>query len=172
MYSECLPGGHLLWQPESLLYVRLDLEGVFLLLRDETLFNSLKAIDHVWSTDLLPWYVTIYRSASISFQFFNRWLTDFCLLSAKDDIRKTLYLNVDMAKVRQAMNIPARFCEWHWLLSEYQIKAGGLPPQLETLRGGSCTVLIRRICLTNRTSPRPNSLKKGKLLPSLPKMML
>ncbi|CAL8167959.1 unnamed protein product [Prunus armeniaca] len=33
-----------------------------------------------------------------------------------------------MAKVYWALNIPARIPEWHWLLSEYWEKDGGLPP--------------------------------------------
>ena len=37
-------------------------------------------------------------------------------------------LGPDMAKVRRALNIPRKFREWHWLLSEYREEDGGLPP--------------------------------------------
>ncbi|CAL8169023.1 unnamed protein product [Prunus armeniaca] len=43
-------------------------------------------------------------------------------------ISKKLELEPDMAKVRRALNIPQKFCEWRWLLSEYQDEDGGLPP--------------------------------------------
>ena len=33
-----------------------------------------------------------------------------------------------MAKVRRALNIPRKFREWRWLLSEYREEDGGLPP--------------------------------------------
>lgn len=56
------------------------------------------------------------------------WLTDSHLLVAVDDIRKKLDLDSNMAKVHQAMNILAKFGKWHWLLSIYRRKAGGLPP--------------------------------------------
>ncbi|CAL9000812.1 unnamed protein product [Prunus brigantina] len=44
------------------------------------------------------------------------------------DISKQLELGPDMAKVGRALNIPLRFREWHWLLSEYQEEDSGLPP--------------------------------------------
>ncbi|BBH03305.1 Plant protein of unknown function D, partial [Prunus dulcis] len=43
-------------------------------------------------------------------------------------IAMQLELGLDMAKVRRTLNIPLRFCEWRWLLSEYREEDSGLPP--------------------------------------------
>ncbi|CAL2258547.1 unnamed protein product [Prunus armeniaca] len=43
------------------------------------------------------------------------------------DICKKLELELDMAKVGGALNIPSRFHEWHWLLSDYRKKVSGRP---------------------------------------------
>lgn len=51
-----------------------------------------------------------------------------CLFLAEDDVHKKLDLDLDMAKFRQAMDIPAKFLEWRWLLSVHQMKVGGLSP--------------------------------------------
>ncbi|CAL8990808.1 unnamed protein product, partial [Prunus brigantina] len=48
------------------------------------------------------------------------WLTNFCLLLIVSDISKQLELGPDMAKVRRALNIPRKFREWRWLLSEWK----------------------------------------------------
>ncbi|CAL9007615.1 unnamed protein product [Prunus brigantina] len=44
------------------------------------------------------------------------------------DISNKLKLEPDMAKVGRALNIPPKFHEWCWLLSEYREEVGGLPP--------------------------------------------
>ena len=61
-------------------------------------------------------------------------MTNFCLLLAVNDICKKLRLGPDMAKVDQALNIPLKFREWRWLLSEYRKVAGGLPPAQDVER--------------------------------------
>ncbi|CAL8124080.1 unnamed protein product [Prunus armeniaca] len=43
------------------------------------------------------------------------------------DISKKLKLELDMVKVGRALNIPPKFHEWCWLLSEYREEVGGLP---------------------------------------------
>ncbi|VVA37391.1 PREDICTED: LOC110760952 partial, partial [Prunus dulcis] len=53
-----------------------------------------------------------------------RFPTTYCLVSK---ISKRLDLEPNMNKVRQAMNIPPDFREWHWLLSEYRMEECGLP---------------------------------------------
>lgn len=47
----------------------------------------------------------------LQFEFFDVRLTNFSLLLAKDDINTKLNLDSDMAKVHQALNISAKFCE-------------------------------------------------------------
>ncbi|CAL9024742.1 unnamed protein product, partial [Prunus brigantina] len=55
-------------------------------------------------------------------------------LAEEKDISKKLDLNIDMAKVCRAFNIPARFHEWCWLLSEHRKKAIGMPPTRDVER--------------------------------------
>lgn len=62
------------------------------------------------------------------------WLTNFRLLFVENYISKKLDFELDMAKVYQALNIPATFHEWRWPLSEYQKKASGLPPDKDVER--------------------------------------
>ncbi|BBG93957.1 Protein kinase family protein with leucine-rich repeat domain, partial [Prunus dulcis] len=63
--------------------------------------------------------------------------------------RKQLELRPDMAKVHRALNIPLRFREWRWLLSEYREEDAGLPlPRMSKV--GSRTVLTLMICLADR----------------------
>ncbi|BBG97113.1 hypothetical protein Prudu_006131, partial [Prunus dulcis] len=69
------------------------------------LFNSLSQEDHAWHNDVL-----------------------------KVSGRKQLELGPNMAKVRRALNIPLRFREWRWLLSEYREEDGGLPPAEDVKR--------------------------------------
>ncbi|CAL9025009.1 unnamed protein product [Prunus brigantina] len=47
------------------------------------------------------------------------WLICTVLLLMSSDIYKKLELGPDMAKVGHTLNIPSRFHEWCWLLSEY-----------------------------------------------------
>ncbi|CAL9019557.1 unnamed protein product [Prunus brigantina] len=61
-------------------------------------------------------------------KFFAVCLTDFCLLLVKNDVHKKLDLGPDTTNVHQVLNILGRFCVLHWLLSEHQKEAGGLPP--------------------------------------------
>ncbi|KAI5343956.1 hypothetical protein L3X38_011832 [Prunus dulcis] len=60
-----------------------------LLVHKKKLFNSLSVGDHAWSTDVL--------------EVSERW--------KGDDISKKIDLDLDMANVRQAMNILAKFRE-------------------------------------------------------------
>ncbi|CAL2227386.1 unnamed protein product [Prunus armeniaca] len=61
-------------------------------------------------------------------EFFAVCLTDFCLLLVENDIHKKLDLGPNTINVHQALNILARFCGLHWLLSEHRKEADGLPP--------------------------------------------
>ncbi|CAL9024579.1 unnamed protein product [Prunus brigantina] len=84
------------------------------------LFDGLSQGDHAWHDDVL--------------EVSGRWEGDvgdgplvpitYCHVS---DISKQLELGPDMAKVRRALNIPQKFREWRWLLSEYREADGGLP---------------------------------------------
>ncbi|CAL2247869.1 unnamed protein product [Prunus armeniaca] len=85
------------------------------------LFDSLSQGDHVWHDDVL--------------EVSGRWEGDVgdgplvpIIYCNSDDISKKLELEPDMAKVRRALNIPQKFREWRWLLSEYREEDGGLPP--------------------------------------------
>ncbi|KAI5313613.1 hypothetical protein L3X38_042789 [Prunus dulcis] len=86
------------------------------------LFNSLSQGDHAWHDDVLEvsgrWEAKLFNSLSPN-------PITYCDVS---DINKQLELGPDMAKVRRALNIPLRFREWRWLLSEYREEDGGLPP--------------------------------------------
>ncbi|CAL8154981.1 unnamed protein product [Prunus armeniaca] len=85
------------------------------------LFDGLSQGDHAWHDDVL--------------EVSGRWEGDvrdgplvpvtYCPVN---DISKQLELGPDMAKVRRALNIPQKFREWRWLLSEYREVDGGLPP--------------------------------------------
>ncbi|CAL8083190.1 unnamed protein product [Prunus armeniaca] len=85
------------------------------------LFDGLSQGDHAWHDDVL--------------EVSGRWEGDvrdgplvpvtYCHVN---DISKQLELGPDMAKVRRALNIPQKFREWRWLLSEYREVDGGLPP--------------------------------------------
>ncbi|CAL2270491.1 unnamed protein product [Prunus armeniaca] len=85
------------------------------------LFDGLSQGDHAWHDDVL--------------EVSGRWEGDvgdgpfvpitYCHVN---DISKQLKLGPDMAKVRHALNIPQKFSEWRWLLSEYREVDGGLPP--------------------------------------------
>ncbi|CAL2239112.1 unnamed protein product [Prunus armeniaca] len=85
------------------------------------LFDSLSQGDHVWHDDVL--------------EVSGRWEGDVgdgplvpIIYCNSNDISKKLELEPDMAKVRRALNIPQKFREWRWLLSEYREEDGGLPP--------------------------------------------
>ncbi|CAL8114443.1 unnamed protein product [Prunus armeniaca] len=77
------------------------------------LFDGLSQGDHAWHDDVL--------------EVSGRWEGDvrdgplvpvtYCHVN---DISKQLELGPDMAKVRRALNIPQKFREWRWLLSEYR----------------------------------------------------
>ncbi|CAL2266500.1 unnamed protein product [Prunus armeniaca] len=77
--------------------------------------------DHVWSKDVLEvsgrWEREVGDGPLVPLTYCD-----------DDAIRKKLVLDPDMTKVRQALSIPAKFREWHWLLSEHRKKVGGLPP--------------------------------------------
>ncbi|CAL8082890.1 unnamed protein product [Prunus armeniaca] len=85
------------------------------------LFDSLSQGDHAWHDDVL--------------EVSGRWKGDvgdgplvpitYCDVN---DISKQLTLGLDVAKVRRALNIPRKFREWRWLLSEYREEDDGLPP--------------------------------------------
>ncbi|CAL8168916.1 unnamed protein product [Prunus armeniaca] len=76
------------------------------------LFDSFSQGDHVWNADVLEisskWEGEVDNGPLI--------LTTYCNVK---DITQKLDLGPDMAKLRQALNIPARFRELHWLLSEH-----------------------------------------------------
>ncbi|VVA32272.1 PREDICTED: LOC110760952 [Prunus dulcis] len=71
------------------------------------LVDSLIQGDHAWHAYVL--------------EVSRRW-------EGENDMNKKRDLESDMTKVRRGLNIPARFYEWCWLLSNYQKKADGLPP--------------------------------------------
>ncbi|CAL2254385.1 unnamed protein product [Prunus armeniaca] len=77
--------------------------------------------DHVWHDDVLEvsgrWEGDVGDCPLVPLTYFN-----------SDDISKKLELEPDMPKVRCALNIPQKFREWRWLLSEYREEDGGLPP--------------------------------------------
>lgn len=94
------------------------------------LFDSFSQGDHVWNADVLEisskWegeadngplvLITYYNGMSqyadllqFYLNFFDVSLTNFCVLLAIKDITQKLDLGPDMAKVRRALNIPARF---------------------------------------------------------------
>ncbi|CAL2271554.1 unnamed protein product [Prunus armeniaca] len=85
------------------------------------LFDSLSQGDHVWHDDVLEvsgrWEGDVGDGPLVPITYCNA-----------DDISKKLELEPDMAKVRRALNIPQKFREWRWLLSEYREEDGGLPP--------------------------------------------
>ncbi|CAL8094058.1 unnamed protein product [Prunus armeniaca] len=85
------------------------------------LFDSLSQGDHVWHDDVLEvsrrWEGDVGDGPFVPITYCN-----------SDDINKKLELEPNMAKVRRALNIPQKFREWRWLLSEYREEDGGLPP--------------------------------------------
>ncbi|CAL8150727.1 unnamed protein product [Prunus armeniaca] len=87
----------------------------------EKMFDSLSDDDHAWSTDVLEvsgrWEGVADDGPQVPITYCHG-----------DDISKKIDLEPDMAKIHQAMNIPMKFREWRWLLSEHRSKAGGLPP--------------------------------------------
>ncbi|CAL8095405.1 unnamed protein product [Prunus armeniaca] len=85
------------------------------------LFDSLSQGDHVWHDDVLE------VSGRCEGDVGDGPLVLITYCNA-DDINKKLELEPDMAKVRRALNIPQKFREWRWLLSEYREEDGGLPP--------------------------------------------
>ncbi|CAL2246383.1 unnamed protein product [Prunus armeniaca] len=85
-------------------------------------------------------------------EFSNTYLTDFRLLLAENDIHKKLGLGPDMTKVCQALNILAKFREWHWLLSKHRKEASGIPPP-KMLEDGSKMARTWMICQLNERSP-------------------
>ncbi|CAL8162508.1 unnamed protein product [Prunus armeniaca] len=82
------------------------------------LFDSLSQGDHVWQTDMLEvsgrWEGEVSGGLLVPLTYCDgkSHLTNFCLLRAKNDIRKKLDLDLDLIKVHQALNIPAKFHEW------------------------------------------------------------
>ncbi|CAL2271699.1 unnamed protein product [Prunus armeniaca] len=76
------------------------------------LFDSFSQGDHVWNADVLEinskWEGEVDNGPPI--------LTTYCNVK---DITQKLDLGPDMAKLRQALNIHARFRELRWLLSEH-----------------------------------------------------
>ncbi|BBH06837.1 hapless 2, partial [Prunus dulcis] len=78
------------------------------------LFNSLSQGDHAWHDDVLE-VSGRWKGMSVTAHLFP------------SPIAMQLELGPDMAKVRRALNIPLRFREWRWLLSEYWEEDGGLP---------------------------------------------
>ncbi|CAL2271795.1 unnamed protein product [Prunus armeniaca] len=85
------------------------------------LFDSLSQGDHVWHDDVLEvsgrWEGDVGDGPFVPLTYYNL-----------DDISKKLELEPDMAKVCRSLNIPQKFREWRWLLSEYRDEDGGLPP--------------------------------------------
>ncbi|CAL8131699.1 unnamed protein product [Prunus armeniaca] len=85
------------------------------------LFDSLSQGDHVWHDDVLEvsrrWEGDVGDGPLVPLTYCN-----------SNDISKKLELEPNMAKVRCALNIPQKFREWRWLLSEYREEDGGLPP--------------------------------------------
>ncbi|XP_020412797.1 cyclic dof factor 2 [Prunus persica] len=83
--------------------------------------GSLGQGDHAWSKDVLEvsgrWEGEVGDGPLVPLTYCD-----------DDAIRKKLVLDPDMTKVRQALSIPTKFREWHWLLSEHRKKVGGLPP--------------------------------------------
>ncbi|BBN68060.1 Serine protease inhibitor SERPIN family protein, partial [Prunus dulcis] len=122
------------------------------------LFNSLSQGDHTWHDDVL--------------EVSGRWegdVGDGPLVPSP--IAMQLELGPDMAKDRRALNIPLRFHEWRWLLSEYQEEDGGLPlPRM--LKGGRRTVLTLMICLADRKNVLLNLSQRERLLPNLQEVKL
>ncbi|BBN70537.1 Serine protease inhibitor SERPIN family protein, partial [Prunus dulcis] len=120
------------------------------------LFNSLSQRDHAWQGDVL--------------EVSGRWEGDV----SKGPLVPISYcdeLGPDMAKVRRALNIPLRFREWRWLLSEYREEDGSLPlPRMS--KGGSRTVLTLMICLADRKNVLLNLSQRAKLLPNLQEVKL
>ncbi|CAL8169024.1 unnamed protein product [Prunus armeniaca] len=84
------------------------------------LFDSLSQGDHVWHDDVLEvsgqWEGDVGDGPLVPLTYCNL-----------DDISKKLELEPDMAKVSRSLNIPQKFREWRWLLSEYRDEDGGLP---------------------------------------------
>ncbi|BBG93947.1 hapless 2 [Prunus dulcis] len=72
------------------------------------LFNGLSQGVHAWHDDVL--------------EVSGRWEGDV----GDGPLVSITYCN-DMAKVHRALNIPLRFREWRWLLSEYREEDAGLP---------------------------------------------
>ncbi|CAL2239352.1 unnamed protein product [Prunus armeniaca] len=70
-------------------------------------------------------------------EFFVVCLTNFCLLLVENDIHKKFDLGPDTTNVHQALNILARFCGLHWLLSEHWKKVVACS-QSKMLKDGSC----------------------------------
>ncbi|BBN67706.1 hypothetical protein Prudu_159S000600, partial [Prunus dulcis] len=122
------------------------------------LFNSLSQGDHAWHDDVLE-VSERRRAMSVTAHLFP------------SPIAMQLELGPDMAKVRRALNIPLRFREWRWLLSEYWEEDGGLPlPRMS--KGGSRTVLTLMICLADRKNVLLNLSQRERLLPNLQEVKL
>ncbi|BBH09002.1 Protein kinase family protein with leucine-rich repeat domain, partial [Prunus dulcis] len=103
VYSKRLPGDHVLRESEPFLHVGADVrhfeQYAQVRIYKAKLFDGLSQGDHAWHDDVLE-------------------------VSG----RKQLELGLDMAKVRRALNMPLRFREWRWLLSEHLAEDSGLLP--------------------------------------------
>ncbi|CAL2256930.1 unnamed protein product [Prunus armeniaca] len=92
------------------------------------LFDSLSQGDHAWHDAVL--------------EVSGRWegdvgdgpLVPITYCDGIERHQQQLELGPDMAKVRRPLNIPRKFREWCWLLSEYQEEDGGLPPAEDVKR--------------------------------------
>ncbi|CAL2271150.1 unnamed protein product [Prunus armeniaca] len=121
------------------------------------LFDSLSQGDHVWHDDVLEvsgwWEGDVGDGPLVPLTYCN-----------SDDISKKLELEPDMAKVRHALNIPQKFREWRWLLSEYREEDGGLPPAEDA------EVKSPRTQATSSQARNVSPLRKKPKLPSAEKI--
>ncbi|CAL2257061.1 unnamed protein product [Prunus armeniaca] len=125
VYPQRLPGDHVLRESEPFLHVGVDVRHFerYAQVRvwKTKLFDGLSQGDHAWHDDVLEvsgrWEGDVGDSPLVP--------TTYCYVS---DISKQLELGPDMAKVCCALNIPLKFREWRWLLSEYREVDAGLSP--------------------------------------------